>query len=117
MTFKQTIKMKAEGSHYKSGGKVKKMAEGRLVDDIDFKNAKPVRMPSGIGRTPTMNIDGKDVELKPVQMPTPRINDLPKTENRPDDLVYRYAPGQGPDLSNFKRGMKKGGKTKRSNKK
>ena len=73
------------------------MAEGRLVDDIDFKNAKPVKMPSGIGRTP-------------------RISDLPKTANRPDDLVYRYAPGQGPSLSDFKRGMKKGGKTKRGKK-
>ena len=103
-------------SKLKTGGKVKKMAEGRLVDDIDFKNAKPVKMPSGVGRTPTMNIDGKDVEVRPVQMPTPRLSDLPKTANRPDDLVYRYAPGQGPSLSDWKRGaasgMKKGGKTK-----
>lgn len=29
--FKQTTKMKAEGSHYCGGGKIKKMAEGSLV--------------------------------------------------------------------------------------
>lgn len=32
MTFKQTPKMKAEGSHYCKGGKVKKMADGGSTD-------------------------------------------------------------------------------------
>jgi hypothetical protein len=107
---------------YKTGGKVKKMAVGGSSSDIDWTKAKPIQMPHGDPTKPqTMNIDGKDVEVRPVQMPTPRLSDLPKTANRPDDLVYRYAPGQGPNLSDAKRGvfsgMKKGGKVKRGNKK
>jgi hypothetical protein len=70
----------------------------------------PGIMPSTRSKPHTINIDGKDVEVKPVPMPMPNVDKMPKTANRPDDLVYRYAPGQGPNFSDFKRGMKNGGK-------
>ena len=43
--FKQNGKMKAEGNHYKAGGKVKKMAGGGEVESYESAKAKA---PSGI---------------------------------------------------------------------
>ena len=39
MTFKQNTKMNASGSHYKCGGKVKKMASGGVTRSSASKRA------------------------------------------------------------------------------
>ena len=63
--------------------------------------------PSIRNKPPTININGKDAEVTPD--PMPNFDRAPKTANRLDDLVHRYATGQDRNITDFKRGIKKGG--------
>lgn len=105
--FKQTPKMHAEGKHYCGGKSVKKMATGGSIDR-DWANAKPVEMPHGDGKPPTMKIDGRDVELKPVQMPSGRSNDGIEIPG-----FGKVKPVQMPSGNRNLQLLKTGGKVKR----
>jgi len=108
--FKQTAKMKAEGSHYCGGGKVKKYADGGVAEAIMSGKARPVPMPK-LERDPNEVIDTpmgpiKRGDLKGVPMPQ-------------RDFGGTDIPGYGkvkpvPMKSRGDLGlMKKGGKVKR----
>ena len=113
--FKQNTKMSCEGSHYKKGGKVKKMADG---GDVIAEARKAIRsgkdLDPGMMITPkprTMNIDGKDVELKAIEMPN---LDRGEGVNIPGYGRVKPAPMQTRGNLGL---MKTGGKVKRGNKK
>jgi len=95
--FKQNVKMACEGSHYQAGGKVKKMADGKLsgaLSDKDVANqlrefqksgknvdpgiarssSKPyVNMDPGMSREPsnTINVPGVGTAPRPPAQLTP----------------------------------------------
>ncbi len=110
--FKQTSKMKAEGSHYKSGGKVTNMKDGGSTGDIDWRNVTPAPMPTPKGDS-GVNVPGVG-KVKSAPMPAPKGD---SGIDVPGFGKVKPAAAEPPNAKAGVKLLKDGGKVKRGNKK
>ena len=115
MTFKQTTKMKAEGNHYKAGGKVKKYADGGSSGN-DLQDLLPSGKKIGAALNNKLDPEIAYAAANPAGAIGRRIANAAKNTEMPKSYETEKnttAIQKAGELG----GMKTGGKVKRGNKK